>query len=125
MKFRWRRGSPWNAAYRDIRQQRHTFIIVAGAAEFAFAGNRCSIQMAMLFAGVATLFQTIGFGPVNARLPVMGHQLCLLPIMIGIVKSSGMAALMGSVVVAGLFHAALGTIIGRIRHWFPPLSSEW
>ena len=43
--------------------------------------------------------------------------------MIGIVKSSGMAALMGSVVVAGLFHAALGTIIGRIRHWFPPLVS--
>ena len=26
-------------------------------------------------------------------------------------------------VVAGLFHAALGTIIGRIRHWFPPLVS--
>ena len=30
---------------------------------------------------------------------------------------------MGSVIVAGLFHAALGTIIGRIRHWFPPLVS--
>ena len=82
------------------------------------------IQMAMLFAGVATLFQTIGFGPVGARLPVMqGTSFAFVPIMIGIVKSSGMAALMGSVVVAGLFHAALGTIIGRIRHWFPPLVS--
>ena len=101
-------------------------IIVAGAAGFAFGGADMVflIQMAMLFAGVATLFQTIGFGPVGARLPVMqGTSFAFVPIMIGIVKSSGMAALMGSVVVAGLFHAALGTIIGRIRHWFPPLVS--
>ncbi|MEK9856463.1 MAG: nucleobase:cation symporter-2 family protein, partial [Rhodobiaceae bacterium] len=98
----------------------------AGAAGFAFGGADMVflIQMAMLFAGVATLFQTIGFGPVGARLPVMqGTSFAFVPIMIGIVKSSGMAALMGSVVVAGLFHAALGTIIGRIRHWFPPLVS--
>jgi NCS2 family nucleobase:cation symporter-2 len=27
--------------------------------------------MAMLFAGVATLFQTMGFGFVGARLPIM------------------------------------------------------
>ena len=101
-------------------------IIVAGAAGFAFGGADMVflIQMAMLFAGVATLFQTIGFGPVGARLPVMqGTSFAFVPIMIGIVKSSGMAALMGSVVVAGLFHAALGTIIERIRHWFPPLVS--
>jgi len=101
-------------------------IIVAGAAGFAFGGADMVflIQMAMLFAGIATLFQTIGFGPVGARLPVMqGTSFAFVPIMIGIVKSSGMAALMGSVIVAGLFHAALGTIIGRIRHWFPPLVS--
>ena len=101
-------------------------IIIAGAAGFAIGGADMVflIQMAMLFAGIATLFQTIGFGPVGARLPVMqGTSFAFVPIMIGIVKSSGMAALMGSVVVAGLFHAALGTIIGRIRHWFPPLVS--
>jgi NCS2 family nucleobase:cation symporter-2 len=80
------------------------------------------IQMAMLFAGVATLFQTIGIGPVGARLPVMqGTSFAFVPIMIGIVKTSGMAALMGSIILAGLFHAALGTFIGRVRHWFPPL----
>ena len=101
-------------------------IIVAGAAGFAFGGSDMVflIQMAMLFAGIATLFQTIGFGPVGARLPVMqGTSFAFVPIMIGVVKTSGIAALMGSVVVAGLFHAALGTIIGRIRHWFPPLVS--
>ena len=99
-------------------------IIIAGAAGFAFGGADMVflIQMAMLFAGVATLFQTIGFGPVGARLPVMqGTSFAFVPIMISIVKSSGIAALFGAVLVAGVFHAALGAIIGRIRHWFPPL----
>ena len=101
-------------------------IIIAGAAGFAFgsADMVFLIQMAMLFAGIATLFQTVGFGPVGARLPVMqGTSFAFVPIMIGVVKSSGMAALMGSIIVAGVFHAALGTVIGRIRHWFPPLVS--
>ena len=101
-------------------------IIIAGAAGFAFgsADMVFLIQMAMLFAGVATLFQTIGFGPVGARLPVMqGTSFAFVPIMIGVVKSSGIAVLMGSIIVAGIFHAALGTFIGRIRHWFPPLVS--
>ena len=101
-------------------------IIIAGAAGFAFgsADMVFLIQMAMLFAGIATLFQTVGFGPVGARLPVMqGTSFAFVPIMIGVVKSSGMAALMGSIIVAGVFHAALGTVIGRIRHWFPPLGS--
>ena len=99
-------------------------IIIAGAAGFAFGGADMVylIQMAMLFAGVATLFQTIGLGPVGARLPVMqGTSFAFVPIMIGIVKTSGIATLFGSIVVAGLFHACLGTIIGRIRNWFPPL----
>ena len=99
-------------------------IIVAGAAGFAFGGADMVflIQMAMLFAGIATLFQTIGVGPIGARLPVMqGTSFAFVPIMVGIVKSSGVAALMGSIIVAGIFHAALGLVISRIRHWFPPL----
>ncbi|MDA8648485.1 purine permease [Alphaproteobacteria bacterium] len=99
-------------------------IIIAGAAGFAFGGEDMVylVQMAMLFAGVATLFQTIGFGPIGARLPVMqGTSFAFVPIMLGIVKTSGMAALFGAVIVAGLFHTFLGSVIGRIRHWFPPL----
>jgi len=99
-------------------------IIIAGAAGFAFGGEDMVflVQMAMLFAGIATLFQTIGFGPVGARLPVMqGTSFAFVPIMIGIVKTSGIATLFGAVIVAGLFHTFLGSVIGRIRHWFPPL----
>ena len=47
-------------------------IIIAGAAGFAFgsADTVFLIQMSMLFAGI-TLMQTIGMGPIGARLPVM------------------------------------------------------
>ena len=48
-------------------------IIIAGAAGIAFSAPErvYLIQMAMLFAGVATLIQAIGIGPVGARLPIV------------------------------------------------------
>jgi NCS2 family nucleobase:cation symporter-2 len=54
---------------------------------------------------------------------MQGTSFAFVPIMIGIVKAGGMATLMGAILVAGIFHTFLGTIIGRIRHWFPPLVS--
>ncbi len=107
-------------------------IIIAGAAGFGFGSNSPDfpemiymIQMAMLFAGVATLFQTIGLGPVGARLPIVqGTSFAFLPIMIPLVAGKGvdaMAAVMGGVIVGGIFHALLGTIIGKIRFALPPL----
>ncbi len=107
-------------------------IIVAGAAGFGFGSNSPDfpqmiymIQMAMLFAGVATLFQTIGFGPVGARLPIVqGTSFAFLPIMIPLVAGKGvdaMPALFTGVFVGGLFHAFLGTFIGKLRFALPPL----
>ena len=61
------------------------------------------IQMAMLFADVATLFQTIGFSPVGSRLPVMqGTYFAFVPIMVSIMKTSGIADLFGAVLVGGV-----------------------
>ncbi|NND89282.1 MAG: purine permease, partial [Granulosicoccus sp.] len=102
-------------------------IIIAGAAGFGFGSPDTTdmlylIQMSMLFAGVATLLQTIGLGPVGARLPVVqGTSFAFIPIMIPIAKLYGMATLMGGIVIGGIFHFFLGTVIGRIRHWLPPL----
>jgi NCS2 family nucleobase:cation symporter-2 len=107
-------------------------IIIAGAAGFGFGSNSPDfpnliymIQMAILFAGVATLFQTIGFGPVGARLPIVqGTSFAFIPIMIPLVAGKGvdaMAALMGGVIIGGLFHACLALFIGRIRFALPPL----
>lgn len=102
-------------------------IIVAGAAGFGFGSADISdmiymIQMSMLFAGVATLIQTIGIGPMGARLPVVqGTSFAFIPIMIPIAIQFGMPALMGGIIAGGIFHFFLGTFIGRIRHWLPPL----
>ena len=102
-------------------------IIVAGAAGFGFGSADTTdmiymIQMSMVFAGIATLFQTIGLGPVGARLPVVqGTSFAFVPIMIPIVVQFGMPALIGGVVVGGVFHFFLGTFIGRLRGWLPPL----
>ena len=50
------------------------------------------IQMSMLFAGVATLIQTIGVGPFGARLPIVqGTSFAFLPVMIPIVAGRGAA----------------------------------
>ena len=107
-------------------------IIVCGAAGFGFGSNSPDfpqmvymIQMSMFFAGIATLFQTIGFGPVGARLPIVqGTSFAFIPIMIPLVAGKGVdaiAVLMGGIFVGGLFHALLGTVIGKIRFALPPL----
>ncbi|MEJ2457447.1 MAG: solute carrier family 23 protein, partial [Novosphingobium sp.] len=83
-------------------------IIVAGAAGFGYGSGDTTemiymIQMAMLFAGVATLLQTIGFGPVGARLPlVQGTSFAFIPIMIPIVADKGVEA-MAALTTAALF----------------------
>ncbi|MFZ7090302.1 uracil-xanthine permease family protein [Primorskyibacter sp. 2E233] len=109
-------------------------IIIAGAAGFGFGSDQGAlgfpdmtymIQMSMLFAGIATLFQTIGFGPVGARLPIVqGTSFAFIPVMIPAVAgqgTDGMAGLMTGVVIGGIFHFTLGTVIGKIRFALPPL----
>ena len=109
-------------------------IIVCGAAGIGFGSDQGAlgfpdmtymIQMSMLFAGVATLFQTIGMGPVGARLPIVqGTSFAFVPIMIPAVAglgSAGLGGLMTGVVLGGIFHFFLGFLIGRIRYALPPL----
>jgi xanthine permease len=107
-------------------------IIIAGAAGFGFGSNSPDfpnliymIQMSMFFAGIATLLQTISFGPVGAKLPIVqGTSFAFIPIMIPIVAGKGvdaMAIVMCGVMVGGIFHACLAPFIGRMRFALPPL----
>ena len=107
-------------------------IIVCGAAGFGFGSNSPDfpqmiymIQMSMFFAGIATLFQSVGLGPVGARLPIVqGTSFAFIPIMIPLVAGKGgdaIAVLMGGIGAGGLFHAFLGLFIGRLRFALPPL----
>lgn len=107
-------------------------IILAGAAGFGFGSNSPDfpellymIQMSMLFAGIATLFQSLTIGPVGAKLPIVqGTSFAFIPIMIPLVAGKGvdgLAALYTGVILGGIFHASLGTVIGKIRFALPPL----
>ena len=99
-------------------------IIVAGAAGLAFGGAEqvYLIQMAMLFAGVATLFQTVGFGPVGARLPIMqGTSFAFVGVLAGIAATQGLGVALTSCLVGGLIHFSLGSVIKNLRSLFPPL----
>ncbi|NRA86229.1 MAG: purine permease [Rhizobiales bacterium] len=107
-------------------------IIIAGAAGFGFGSNSPDfpellylIQMSMLFAGIATLMQTIGMGPIGAKLPIVqGTSFAFLPIMVPLVAGKGvdgLAALFTGVIIGGIFHAILGSFIGKIRFALPPL----
>lgn len=105
-------------------------IIIAGAAGFGFGSPDPSaliymIQMSMLFAGCATLLQTVGIGPVGARLPlVQGTSFAYIPVMIPIVAGQGvaaMAALTTAALIGGLVHAGLSVFVGRVRFALPPL----
>lgn len=105
-------------------------IIVAGAAGFGFGSADAAeliymIQMSMLFAGIATLLQTIGVGPVGARLPlVQGTSFAFIPIMIPMVAGKGVAAmatLTTAALCAGLLHAVLSIFVRRIRFALPPM----
>ena len=97
-------------------------IIIAGAAGLAGGDKVYLIQMAILFSGIATLMQTIGFSKVGARLPVMqGTSFAFIPIMIPIAKSAGVAAVLGGAIIGGIFHFFLGSVIGKARKLMPPL----
>lgn len=109
-------------------------IIVCGAAGIGFGSDQAAlgfpdmtymIQMSMLFAGIATLLQTVGIGPVGARLPIVqGTSFAFVPVMIPAVAglgTAGLAGLMTGVVLGGIFHFFLGFFVGRIRYALPPL----
>jgi NCS2 family nucleobase:cation symporter-2 len=99
-------------------------IIVAGAAGLAFGGPEqiYLIQMAMLFAGIATLFQTVGIGPIGARLPIMqGTSFAFVGVLAGIAATMGLSVALTACIIGGVIHFLLGAVIKNIRFLFPPL----
>ncbi|WP_281992974.1 uracil-xanthine permease family protein [Sulfitobacter geojensis] len=99
-------------------------IIVAGAAGLAFGGAEqvYLIQMAMLFAGIATLLQTVGIGPIGARLPIMqGTSFAFVGVLAGIAAVQGLGVALTACLIGGVIHFCLGAVIGRLRWLFPPL----
>ncbi len=101
-------------------------IIVAGGlgAGFGFGSPEMiyMIQMAMLFAGIATLFQTVGIGPIGARLPIMqGTSFAFVSVLAALAATQGIDVALTACIIGGVIHFALGSVIQHLRWLFPPL----
>ncbi|MDR5891251.1 uracil-xanthine permease family protein [Halomonas mongoliensis] len=97
-------------------------IIIAGVIGAATGETIFLIQVALFVAGVSTLIQTIGVGPVGARLPIVqGTSFGFLPVALPLANAFGLAAVLGASFIAGLLQIVLGAFLKKIRHWFSPV----
>ena len=97
-------------------------IIIAGILGVTPEEKVFLIQAAIFVSGIATLIQTIGAGPIGARLPIVqGTSFGFLPVSIPIAKTYGFGVLFGGALIGGLVQLFLGAILKKIRHWFPPI----
>lgn len=97
-------------------------IIIAGAADLSAEQTTFMIQAAMFVAGVATLVQSLGLGPIGARLPiVMGTSFGFVPVLIPIAVGMGLPAALGAALCGGVAMALVGLFLPWFRFLFPPV----
>jgi NCS2 family nucleobase:cation symporter-2 len=97
-------------------------IIVAGVLNLTSQTKTFLVQATMLVAGINTLVQAYSIGPVGARLPiVMGTNFSFVPVAITIGLKYGYEGVLGAALVGGIFEACLGTVIKKVRKFFPPI----
>ncbi|TDR51859.1 NCS2 family nucleobase:cation symporter-2 [Halomonas ventosae] len=97
-------------------------IIIAGAAGLSEEQTTLMIQAAMFVAGVATLVQSLGIGPIGARLPiVMGTSFGFVPVLIPIAVGMGIPAALGAALCGGVAMALVGLFLPWVRFLFPPV----
>lgn len=99
-------------------------IIIAGVVGATTGETAFLVQVALLVAGLTTLLQTIGIGPIGARLPVVqGTSFGFLVIAIPLASEYGLSAVFGGAIFAGLVQVLLGFSLRWLRSLFPPLVS--
>lgn len=97
-------------------------IIIAGAAGLSEEQTTLMIQAAMFVAGVATLVQSLGLGPIGARLPiVMGTSFGFVPVLIPIAVGMGIPTALGAALCGGVAMALVGLFLPYVRFLFPPV----
>lgn len=90
-------------------------IIVAGAANLSVEQRSMLIQNAMFIAGIGTMVQLYPVWRIGSRLPmVMGVSFTFVSILCYVGVAYGYGAVVGSVIVGGLFEGTLGLFA---RYW--------
>ncbi len=97
-------------------------LIIADAIGLPVEMTISLVQAAMLIAGIATVVQALGVGPLGARAPiVMGTSFGFVPVILPIALNHGLPAVFGAALVGGLAMAAVGFALRRVRFLFPPV----
>ena len=72
------------------------------------------IQMALFVAGVATVIQTVGYGKVGSRLPIIqGTSFAFIPVMAPFAKV-GLGAVFTAAFIGGIFQMWIGRMLKPI-----------
>lgn len=99
-------------------------LIVAGELGLAADERALLVSHALLAAGLATVLQTRGLGPIGARLPlVAGTDFTFVAPALQVGRAHGYAAVLGGALLASLVELLLGAGLHRVRRFFPPLVS--
>ncbi len=106
-------------------------LIITGACGMAggeFAHLQVALlQNAMLVAGIVTLVQLFGIGPVGGKVPIiMGTSSGFIGVFNSVVATMGggvmaYGAIMGASIIGGLFEGVLGLFLKPLRRFFPAI----
>ncbi|WP_338749671.1 uracil-xanthine permease family protein [Janibacter alittae] len=97
-------------------------IILATAIGATTGETTFLVQVALLVAGLTTLIQTFGIGPVGARLPIVqGTSFGFLVVSVPLAQDYGIAAVFGGALFAGLVQVVLGFSLRWLNVLFPPI----
>jgi xanthine permease len=97
-------------------------LVIAGAVGLATGETTFLVQMALVFAGVATIVQNYPVGPVGARLPiVMGTSFTFVGGLISIGTQYSLAAVFGACLVGSFVEAFIGWKFEWFESYFSSL----
>lgn len=99
-------------------------LIVGQAAGLSREEIAFLINADLLVAGIATLVQSLGIGPVGIRMPVMmGASFAAVGSMVVMagMPGVGLQGIFGATIAAGFFGLLLAPFMARIVRFFPPL----
>ncbi|MBD2836795.1 purine permease [Pseudomonas sp. JM0905a] len=99
-------------------------LIVGQAAGLSREEIAFLINADLLVAGIATIIQSIGIGPVGIRMPVMmGASFAAVGSMVVMagMPGVGIQGIFGATIAAGFFGLLLAPFMSRIVRFFPPL----
>ncbi|SFP69303.1 nucleobase:cation symporter-2, NCS2 family [Geodermatophilus dictyosporus] len=97
-------------------------ILLAGVIGATTGEATLLVQAALLCAGLATLLQTVGIGPVGSRLPLMmGSGFAFIAVAVPLAEEHGLDAVLGGVLVTAAVQVAIALGIHRVAGLFPPV----